>query len=168
MSSQSAKMIATVKGLGPTKVTTLVDAFTKPFVIGGLKRSEQEAGTGSSTSGGAKEIPVGSEAGASGRSRAAGNGAKSSSNGGGKGKGKAKEVVEDDEDIGSPERFNSPDWPSDPSDEEGEEAEERGASGTAKGSAVWKDPLEDDDADSEDGLSGGGNVGVSRKKQRTE
>jgi DNA excision repair protein ERCC-1 len=31
-------VLSSVKGLGATKVTSLVDAFTKPFLIGGLKR----------------------------------------------------------------------------------------------------------------------------------
>jgi DNA excision repair protein ERCC-1 len=33
-------VLSSVKGLGATKVTSLVDAFTKPFLIGGLKRGD--------------------------------------------------------------------------------------------------------------------------------
>ena len=37
-------MLANVKGLGATKVASLVDAFNKPFVVGGLKRDRSELG----------------------------------------------------------------------------------------------------------------------------
>lgn len=33
--------MSNVKGLGATKVTSLIDAFTKPFLVGGLRRSER-------------------------------------------------------------------------------------------------------------------------------
>lgn len=36
-------MLANVKGLGATKVASLVDAFSKPFVVGGLKRDKTES-----------------------------------------------------------------------------------------------------------------------------
>ncbi|KAK1922718.1 putative mating-type switching protein swi10 [Papiliotrema laurentii] len=38
ISKQSSKVLSTVKGLGATKVTSLIDAFNKPFLVGGLKR----------------------------------------------------------------------------------------------------------------------------------
>ncbi|ODO04761.1 hypothetical protein I350_05371 [Cryptococcus amylolentus CBS 6273] len=41
MSRKSAKALSNVKGLGATKVTSLVDAFNKPFLVGGLKRPEK-------------------------------------------------------------------------------------------------------------------------------
>jgi DNA excision repair protein ERCC-1 len=41
-----------VKGLGAAKVTSLVDAFTKPFLVGGLKRDRDETGE---TSNGARK-----------------------------------------------------------------------------------------------------------------
>ncbi|TYJ59104.1 hypothetical protein B9479_000093 [Cryptococcus floricola] len=41
MSRKSAKALSNVKGLGATKVTSLVDAFNKPFLVGGLKRPER-------------------------------------------------------------------------------------------------------------------------------
>jgi DNA excision repair protein ERCC-1 len=53
MSKQSAKTLSTVKGLGATKVTSLVDAFTKPFLVGGLKRGVAFRAVDSTTS-----IPV--------------------------------------------------------------------------------------------------------------
>lgn len=34
--------MSNVKGLGATKVTSLIDAFTKPFLVGGLRRPERE------------------------------------------------------------------------------------------------------------------------------
>lgn len=42
MVSQPAKSLSGVKGLGATKVTALVDAFHKPFLVGGLRRRGQE------------------------------------------------------------------------------------------------------------------------------
>ncbi|KGB75843.2 DNA excision repair protein ERCC-1 [Cryptococcus deuterogattii R265] len=41
ISRKSAKSLSNVKGLGATKVTSLIDAFTKPFLVGGLRRSER-------------------------------------------------------------------------------------------------------------------------------
>ncbi|KIR52661.1 DNA excision repair protein ERCC-1 [Cryptococcus gattii Ru294] len=41
ISRKSAKSLSNVKGLGATKVTSLMDAFTKPFLVGGLRRSER-------------------------------------------------------------------------------------------------------------------------------
>ncbi|WVQ74467.1 hypothetical protein IAR50_004068 [Cryptococcus sp. DSM 104548] len=43
MSRKSAKALSNVKGLGATKVTSLIDAFNKPFLVGGLKRPEKTA-----------------------------------------------------------------------------------------------------------------------------
>ncbi|RXK35828.1 hypothetical protein M231_06922 [Tremella mesenterica] len=40
IAKQPPKVLANVKGLGAAKVTSLVDAFTKPFLVGGLKRDE--------------------------------------------------------------------------------------------------------------------------------
>nr|ODN90596.1 DNA excision repair protein ERCC-1 [Cryptococcus depauperatus CBS 7841] len=37
ISRKSAKVLSNVKGLGATKVTSLVDGFTKPFLVGGLR-----------------------------------------------------------------------------------------------------------------------------------
>ncbi|OCF56284.1 DNA excision repair protein ERCC-1 [Kwoniella mangroviensis CBS 10435] len=37
ISRQPSKILSNVKGLGATKVTSLVDAFNKPFLVGGLK-----------------------------------------------------------------------------------------------------------------------------------
>ncbi|OXH30245.1 DNA excision repair protein ERCC-1 [Cryptococcus neoformans] len=42
ISRKSAKSLSNVKGLGATKVTSLIDAFTKPFLVGGLRRPERE------------------------------------------------------------------------------------------------------------------------------
>lgn len=36
------KVLSNVKGLGSVKVTSLIDAFNKPFLVGGLKRSAKE------------------------------------------------------------------------------------------------------------------------------
>ncbi|WVQ81347.1 hypothetical protein IAT38_003470 [Cryptococcus sp. DSM 104549] len=38
ISRKSAKQLSAVKGLGATKVTSLIDAFNKPFLVGGLRR----------------------------------------------------------------------------------------------------------------------------------
>ncbi|AFR96181.1 DNA excision repair protein ERCC-1 [Cryptococcus neoformans C23] len=42
ISRKSAKSLSNVKGLGATKVTSLIDAFTKPFLVGGLRRPERK------------------------------------------------------------------------------------------------------------------------------
>ncbi|EAL20034.1 hypothetical protein CNBF3600 [Cryptococcus deneoformans B-3501A] len=42
ISRKSAKSLSNVKGLGATKVTSLIDAFTKPFLVGGLRQPERE------------------------------------------------------------------------------------------------------------------------------
>lgn len=39
--NQPLKVLSNVKGLGSVKVTSLVDAFNKPFLVGGLKRAER-------------------------------------------------------------------------------------------------------------------------------
>ncbi|ORY24194.1 restriction endonuclease type II-like protein [Naematelia encephala] len=43
ISRQHFKVLANVKGLGPTKVNSLYEAFNKPFIVGGLKRGEDGA-----------------------------------------------------------------------------------------------------------------------------
>ena len=42
ISKQSSKVLSSVKGLGATKVTSLIDAFNKPFLVGGLKRESAD------------------------------------------------------------------------------------------------------------------------------
>ncbi|WVR08906.1 hypothetical protein IAU60_005965 [Kwoniella sp. DSM 27419] len=44
ITKQSGKILSNVKGLGAAKVTSLVDAFTKPFLVGGLRRSQKAVG----------------------------------------------------------------------------------------------------------------------------
>ncbi|ORX39280.1 restriction endonuclease type II-like protein [Kockovaella imperatae] len=40
---QPSKLLSNVKGLGATKVTSLLDAFNKPFLVGGLKRKAEDS-----------------------------------------------------------------------------------------------------------------------------
>lgn len=107
MSSQSAKMIATVKGLGPTKVNTLVDAFSKPFLVGGLKRGAEDDGSALESGGVTSAIPGTGISTTRSEERPAK-----------KAKGKAKAVEE--ERAGSEKRMGSPDWPDEEEEEERE------------------------------------------------
>ncbi|WWC98153.1 hypothetical protein V866_005044 [Kwoniella sp. B9012] len=52
ISRQPSKILSNVKGLGATKVTSLVDAFNKPFLVGGLKTTTDT--TASATEDGSK------------------------------------------------------------------------------------------------------------------
>jgi DNA excision repair protein ERCC-1 len=150
MSSQSAKMIATVKGLGPTKVNTLVDAFSKPFLVGGLKRGVEDGGSGGLESGGVTSATPNKGTSTS----------RSDERPTKKAKGKEKAVEE--ERAGSDERMGSPDWPEEEEEDDGpctgdsnspvivsENGNDGEVSGAGKGSEVWRDPLEDDEPDSE-------------------
>lgn len=163
-----------MKGLGPTKVNSLVDAFTKPFVVGGLKRKK----TGSSTS---DQVNGGNEAAIA--EVGVVNGTKNIH----KGKGKAKAVdgaggsdenaerdtetssnspiEEDDDDDDGP-----VDWPISPGRERvpsqsrspGLSPEPRHGVGDIAEETAWKDPLEDDDEE-----QGQGGEIRDGKRQRT-
>ena len=39
---QPSKVLSSVKGLAAVKVTSLIDAFNRPFLVGGLRRPENE------------------------------------------------------------------------------------------------------------------------------
>ncbi|WWD21189.1 hypothetical protein CI109_105673 [Kwoniella shandongensis] len=144
ISKQSAKVLSNVKGLGATKVTSLIDAFNKPFLVGGLRRDEKAKGTPAVIS--EKERRAVGSAGDQG-----------------------KETAEvEAEPIGSP------DWPEQPEEEEEEEEEEEqpirqarrrepsrspglspelgGVDTEALALGIWQDPL-DLDEDEEDGPS---------------
>ncbi|WWC72887.1 uncharacterized protein I206_106851 [Kwoniella pini CBS 10737] len=41
ISKQPSKILSNVKGLGATKVTSLIDAFNKPFLVGGLRKEDK-------------------------------------------------------------------------------------------------------------------------------
>jgi DNA excision repair protein ERCC-1 len=140
---QPSKVLSGVKGLGATKVNSLVDAFNKPFMVGGLKRSDGTVRPASDLTA-EKEVStsnrVDQQEAAAGPSR--------------KGNGHAEE---DEEAIGSP------DWPSDvDEDEEGQEAERTIGRGREKvpsrspppiameENAIWQDPLDDDDGDGDE------------------
>ena len=41
ITSQPSKVLSNVKGLAAVKITSLVDAFNKPFLVGGLRRPEE-------------------------------------------------------------------------------------------------------------------------------
>lgn len=140
-------MLAGVKGLGATKVNSLLDAFNKPFMVGGLKRadgtvrpatdlaaSKTMPATGRIAKQGGRDAPLPTSANHSSADRSA-------------------EVVTD-------ERVESPEWPSDVEDEEEEQTIGRGREkvpsrspppATGNGE-VWHDPLDDgDENESDDG-----------------
>lgn len=134
-------------------MNSLVDAFNKPFMVGGLKRADGTVRPASDLTA-SKEVstsdrvdnqqqPEGSS-----RNGMADNAA----------------VVDEEEDV---ERIGSPDWPSDVDDEDGEEDERPVARGreavpsrsnspesrtrtrTDGQDEVWRDPLDDDEDDDE-------------------
>jgi DNA excision repair protein ERCC-1 len=135
-----------VKGLGATKVNSLVDAFNKPFMVGGLKRADGTVRPASDLTA-SKEVSTsdrvdqqGAEAGPSGSGSGNGNGTRT-----GTGQADADEEV-----------VGSPDWPSDvEDDEEPERPVGRGREAVPSRSpppvgnedVVWHDPLDEDDED---------------------
>jgi len=128
--------------LGATKVNSLVDAFNKPFMVGGLKREDgtvRPASDLTASKGVSTTERVNAQAG--------------SSNGNGPANVPGEQEVES-------EPVGSPDWPSDVEVEDDEDEDERPvARGREKvpsrsaspgpetnGDAeVWRDPLEDDE-----------------------
>ncbi|OCF40583.1 DNA excision repair protein ERCC-1 [Kwoniella heveanensis CBS 569] len=108
ISRQSAKMFSNVKGLGAAKVTSLVDAFNKPFLVGGLRRSEKAVGEPSVVS--EKERHAVGAAGPKGQGKST---AENQGNEGGERAGRGLDV-EGSGDIGSP------DWPSEGEDDNAE------------------------------------------------
>jgi DNA excision repair protein ERCC-1 len=142
-----------VKGLGATKVNSLVDAFNKPFMVGGLKRVDGTVRPASDLTA-SKEVStsdrVDNQQQPEGSSR--------------NGMADKAAVVDEEEDV---ERIGSPDWPSDVDDEDGEEVERPVARGreavpsrspspesrtrtrTDGQDEVWRDPLDDDEDDDE-------------------
>ncbi|WVQ93045.1 hypothetical protein IAU59_000109 [Kwoniella sp. CBS 9459] len=163
ISRQSAKMFSNVKGLGAAKVTSLVDAFNKPFLVGGLRRSERDIGEPRVVS--EKErraVGVANPSKGVDDPTETGNGNGNSLSEGGVGVGDAEEQEERGGDVGSP------DWPSDGEDDPagssepislGERPRESapsrspGLSPELRGSEVedlpdpdvWQDPLDQDD-----------------------
>jgi DNA excision repair protein ERCC-1 len=144
ISKQPSKVLSGVKGLGATKVTSLVDAFTKPFLVGGLKRGESSSQPTNPLS-------------AAGASRVDGPGAEVPP------PAKVPSPVgspdwpdEDPEDEEAEAPVISPSIPRDraPSRSPGLSPEAAPLDGEGEdraGVAVWKDPLEDDeDEDDED------------------
>ena len=124
MSRQSSKQLSNVKGLGATKVTSLLDAFSKPFLVRGLKRETPEEPT----------IAI-SEAALSRKASETNAHA-------------AQEPDEQAEEAGSPE------WPDEDADRENDGRNAIGPSRSPGLSpeperSVWRDPLDDD---AEDGV----------------
>ncbi|RSH95075.1 ssDNA endonuclease and repair protein rad10 [Saitozyma podzolica] len=174
---QPSKVLSNVKGLGATKVTSLVDAFNKPFLVGGLKRTEDDKGASTSASASTStstimrrtEIvtPALDEAGIG----------QDKSNGRGAGAGKGKERVAGiGEEATEVEGQGSPDWP-DEEDDEGQDDEESAAQqrrprspsprgrlpsrspGLSPGprppeGSAWRDPLDDEDEDEDEDEDG--------------
>lgn len=147
---QPSKVLAGVKGLGATKVNSLLDAFNKPFMIGGLKKADGTARPATDLTA-AKEMSASVQT-----AKAAGHDSVST----------AEQAVEDPASTG--ERNGSPDWPSDDEgnggdDDDGEEAPRPIGRGREKvpsrsppptgNGEVWEDPLDDgvSDQDPDDG-----------------
>lgn len=150
-----------MKGLGKTKVETLVDAFHKPFLVGGLRRKE-DGGEGDAFTEdvAGRPIPAVPETGATTSTAALRTN--------GKGKERADAGEEEGGDVPG-----SPDWPDEIEDDESEEAapvpRRRGRSpsrspglspelravsaegdgGDGDAGAAWRDPLEDEEDDGE-------------------
>jgi len=137
-----------VKGLGATKVNSLVDAFNKPFMVGGLKRTDGTVRP-------ASDLTASKEVSTSDRVDQQGAEAGPSGSGSGNGNGHENGQADEDEEVGG-----SPDWPSDvEEDEEVERPVGRGREAVpsrspppvANEDVVWHDPLDEDDEDDEDG-----------------
>jgi DNA excision repair protein ERCC-1 len=136
-----------VKGLGATKVNSLVDAFNKPFMVGGLKRADGTVRP-------ASDLTASKEVSTSDRVDQQGAEAGPSGSGSGNGNGNENGQADADEEV-----VGSPDWPSDvEDDEEAERPVGRGREAVPSRSpppvgnedVVWHDPL-DEDEDDEDG-----------------
>ncbi|KAK8844150.1 hypothetical protein IAR55_006944 [Kwoniella newhampshirensis] len=145
ISKQSAKVLSNVKGLGATKVTSLIDAFNKPFLVGGLRREERAAGNPSAVSEKERRA-VGS----------AGN------------KGDETAEAEAENENGP---IGSPDWPEEAEEEELNDADESTRSVRGRepsrspgvspelgavnaeglGPEIWQDPLDGDGDEDDDG-----------------
>lgn len=144
IASQSSKVLSNVKGLAAVKVTSLVDAFNKPFLVGGLRRPDDVTGKG-------KEKAVDPRPNGTGRH-------------GGQ---EDHEEVEEEEPAGSPDWPDEPDEPDDrppspprgrvPSRSPGLSPEPREVGAGEVGadnegvSGVWQDPLEDEEDEDKDG-----------------
>jgi len=135
-----------VKGLGATKVTSLVDAFTKPFLVGGLKRGDSNQ-TGETTVSTRIDGPGAAELEAAG----------------------SPEWPEEDVDeegvseraVGrGRERVRSRSV-----EEMRNGAEENGRTEESSADGAWKDPLDDDEED-EEVYAEAGDGGPSRKRAR--
>lgn len=140
-------MLSGVKGLGATKVNSLVDAFNKPFMVGGLKRADGGTVRPASDLTASKEVSTSdrvdqqtSEAGPSGNVNGNGH-----------------------EEANQPEDTGSPDWPSDVEDDQDEDLEaerpvgrgrekvpSRSPPPIANEDVVWHDPLDDDGEEDDD------------------
>lgn len=159
---QQAKALSGVKGLGKTKVETLVDAFHKPFLVGGLKRKDDggEVDTFTSSVSGHPTAAV-PETGASGLS----NGAARSLSSAGKGKARASGLGGAAGAIDN----GSPEWPDEDDIEDDEEAareqddeQEQGimprrgrAPSRSPGLSPELRPVDEADLDVGDGADGG-------------
>jgi DNA excision repair protein ERCC-1 len=176
-------MIATVKGLGPAKVTTLGDAFSKPFIIGGLKRTDKTDLSGPSSGENPTSIPANSRP----TAMAGHTATKRDANGKGKEREEASESADGETGVDIQNSIGSPDWPNSDQDDDdeiesgqkellsGTRREATGATramSTAKGteveSDVWRDPLEDNEDESEPEETGSGAMGRQGKRPRIE
>jgi DNA excision repair protein ERCC-1 len=134
-----------VKGLGATKVTSLVDAFNKPFMVGGLKRSDGTVRPASDLTA-SKEMTT-SDRVEEAQARAEADGE------GGQVTGPSKSRGQEQDDV---EEMGSPDWPSDVDENEEEMQVGRGTEKVPSRSPppiagdlddVWHDPLEEEEGE---------------------
>lgn len=160
--------MAGVKGLGATKVNSLLDAFNKPFMIGGLRRADGTARP-------ATDLTATKSMSTTDRiAKEAGHDAPTTAEGG-VGDRMQANVAEAADGAGG-ERIESPEWPSDVDEEEDEDrdVQERAVGRgrekvpsrsppPAGNGAVWHDPLDDDEDDGDDG--DGNNASASTDQQ---
>lgn len=134
-----------VKGLGATKVNSLVDAFNKPFMVGGLKRADGTVRP-------ASDLTASKEMTTSDRVEEAQARADADEEGDGAGPSRPKRKEQDDVEV-----IGSPDWPSEVDEDEEEETQVgRGREKVPSRSPppiagdlddVWHDPLEEEDGE---------------------
>lgn len=142
-------MLAGVKGLGATKVNSLLDTFNKPFMVGGIKRSDGTARP-------ASDLTASKEMSTSDRI------AKESGHDAAPENGDTDTAANDTVAGPGRERIESPDWPSDIEDGDADEEEESVTVGRGRekvpsrspppdgNGEVWRDPLDDNDEEEDE------------------
>ncbi|KAL7421037.1 ssDNA endonuclease and repair protein rad10 [Cryptotrichosporon argae] len=165
MTKQSNHALGNVKGLGPVKVVSLLDAFNKPFLVGGLARRRGQASAPANadeTSGGRTALAREGASGASGAGEATGPGDGDAQTG------QTSSTAEHEQAPRGP----SPDWSdSEPAQPAGRQRARAPSRSPSPAGQVWADPLGDDDNDDDDGKDDGDDAededGPAAKRART-